>query len=149
MITFAIAHSFKRSSLAQIREQLAENASAPIDKDYAGPALPSDGLPTLEFVESLIDWFKSGKVLPRRIAWQIVLGAQEQLEKEATLVDVRIPEGETINVYARISLHPAVVTPLTRFMPQDWRYSWTILRFPASTLADGETIANTYSTFQR
>lgn len=49
-------------------------------------------------MDSLIEWFKDGNVIPRRIAWQIVLGAYEQLKQEPSLVDVTIPEGETINV---------------------------------------------------
>lgn len=46
----------------------------------------------------MIEWFKDGNVIPRRIAWQIVLGAYEILKKEPSLVDAHIPEGETINV---------------------------------------------------
>ncbi|KAK4702839.1 serine/threonine-protein phosphatase 5, partial [Phenoliferia sp. Uapishka_3] len=83
--------------LSQIRDQLASGI-APLDKDYAGPQLSVDGLPSVEFVESLLEWFKDGKVLPRRIAWQIVLGAQEVLASEKTLVECEVPEGETINV---------------------------------------------------
>lgn len=80
-----------------IKQQLVDGLS-PIENDYVGPQLPKDGLPTVEFVEDLIEWFKSGKVLPRRIAWQIVLGAQSILLNESTLVDVGIPVGQTISV---------------------------------------------------
>ena len=81
----------------QIRDQLAQGI-APLDKDYAGPTLSPEGLPTVEFLDALLAWFKDGKVLPRRIAWQIVLGAQEYLIKEPTLVECEVPEDETINV---------------------------------------------------
>jgi serine/threonine-protein phosphatase 5 len=71
---------------------------APIESSYTGPNLNADGLPTSEFVDALIEWFKDGQVIPRRIAWQIVLGAYEVLKAEDSLVDALIPEGETINV---------------------------------------------------
>lgn len=95
--TAPCAHPLNLSYTVQIREQLS-HGTAPLDKDYAGPMLSEDGLPTVEFVDSLLAWFKDGKVLPRRIAWQIVLGAQEQLVAEPTLVECEVPEGETINV---------------------------------------------------
>lgn len=85
------------SARAQITDQLAAGGS-PIEADYTGPRLSSDGLPTAEFVDALIEWFKDGNVIPRRIAWQIVLGAFEKLKTEPSLVDVTVPEGETINV---------------------------------------------------
>lgn len=71
---------------------------APFPADYKGPVLPASG-PTIEFVDALIAWFKDGEVIPRRLAWQIVLGAYEVLKAEPTLVEVTIPEGETINVF--------------------------------------------------
>jgi len=37
-------------------------------------------------------------VLPRRVAWQIILGAYDILKEEETLVNVEIPAGETIDV---------------------------------------------------
>lgn len=87
----AIATSVK------ILDQLT-SGSSPIESDYTGPLVPADGKPTLEFVESLIEWFKSGKLIPRRVAWEIVLGAHKILKNEPTLVDVDIPEGQTINM---------------------------------------------------
>lgn len=83
--------------LVQIREQLDQGGS-PIESGYKGPRLPSDGSPTADFIDSMIDWFKDGNVLPRRVAWQIILGAYDVLKEEETLVDVEIPAGETIDV---------------------------------------------------
>ena len=81
----------------KIRDQLRDGAM-PIENDYAGPRLPSDGKPTAAFVEAVMDWFKAGKVLPRRVVWEIVIGALDVLDAEPSLVEVSIPEGETINV---------------------------------------------------
>ncbi|KAL8278876.1 hypothetical protein RQP46_008747 [Phenoliferia psychrophenolica] len=93
----AISSKDEVATSIKIRDQLAQGI-APLEKDYAGPMLSPDGKPTVEFVDSLIAWFKDGKVIPRRLAWQIVLGAQEQLVAEPTLVECEVPEGETINV---------------------------------------------------
>jgi serine/threonine-protein phosphatase 5 len=83
--------------LLQIREQLDQGGS-PIESGYSGPQLPADGSPTPEFIESMMDWFKDGNVLPRRIAWEIILGAYNVLKEEETLVDVEIPADQTIDV---------------------------------------------------
>jgi len=45
-----------------------------------------------------MNWFKNGNVLPRRIAWQIILGAYDVLKEEETLVETEIPPEETIDV---------------------------------------------------
>lgn len=46
----------------------------------------------------MVQWFKDGQVVPRRTAWQILLGAYDVLKEEETLVDVPIPEGQTVDV---------------------------------------------------
>ena len=46
----------------------------------------------------MIQWFKDGKKLPRRYAWEIVLGAHEHFVKEESLVDVKIENDVTIDV---------------------------------------------------
>jgi serine/threonine-protein phosphatase 5 len=79
-----------------VTNQLASGI-APIEASYAGPRL-TEGKPTVDFVNELIDWFKDGNIIPRRLAWEICLGAQGVLASEPTLVDVSIPVGETINV---------------------------------------------------
>ncbi|GAA6025395.1 hypothetical protein JCM8202_005280 [Rhodotorula sphaerocarpa] len=83
-----------------VRKQLEEGTS-PIPADYTGPRLAgTDTEPeiTADFVDAMVQWFKDGQVVPRRTAWQILLGAYDVLRKEATLVDVPIPAGQTVDV---------------------------------------------------
>jgi serine/threonine-protein phosphatase 5 len=49
--------------------------------------------PTKEVVEGMIAAFKEGGKLPKRIAFEIILGCMEALEKEASLVEVTIEKG--------------------------------------------------------
>ncbi|SCZ95325.1 BZ3500_MvSof-1268-A1-R1_Chr11-2g03434 [Microbotryum saponariae] len=93
----------------KILEQLAHGA-LPIEASYAGPRLLTEEegkalRPTSEFVDELIEWFRKGETIPKRLAWQIVLGAYEKLKEEKSLVKVTIPQGETMNVYGA-PLHP-------------------------------------------
>jgi hypothetical protein len=53
---------------------------------------------TPTFLQSMIDWFKDGKTLPKRYVWEIVLGAHEQFVKEESLVNLNIEEGVTCDV---------------------------------------------------
>lgn len=46
----------------------------------------------------MIQWFKDGKTLPKRYAWEIVIGAHDQFVKEESLVNVDIEEGVTCDV---------------------------------------------------
>ncbi|GAA5952624.1 hypothetical protein JCM3765_002225 [Sporobolomyces pararoseus] len=92
----AIKSADEKLTSIKIREQLDQGGS-PIESGYTGPQLPEDG-PTPEFVEALLDWFKEGNVLPRRIAWLIILGAYEVLKEEESMVEVEIPADQTIDV---------------------------------------------------
>jgi serine/threonine-protein phosphatase 5 len=72
-----------------------------VDAVYAGPKLPSeDGnfYMTQEFIQQMVQWFKDGKTLPKRYAWEIVLGAHDHFVKEESLVEVGIEEGVTCDV---------------------------------------------------
>ena len=53
---------------------------------------------TPTFIQSMIDWFKDGKALPKRYVWEIVLGAHEHFAKEESLVNLDIEEGVTCDV---------------------------------------------------
>ena len=53
---------------------------------------------TQEFLQQMIQWFKDGKTLPKRYAWEIVIGAHDQFVKEESLVSVDIEEGVTCDV---------------------------------------------------
>lgn len=73
-----------------------------VESDYTGPVLhrTEDGKfsITQAFIIKMIDWFKQGKKLPRRYAWEIVLGAHTQLTEEESLVQLNLDEGETCDV---------------------------------------------------
>jgi serine/threonine-protein phosphatase 5 len=87
--------------------------SCEIEKNYEGPKLgkTDDGKYkiTIEFIRSMIQWFKDGKTLPRRYAWEIVLGAHDHFVKEESLVSVKIEEGVTIDVIGDV--HGAICSP--------------------------------------
>jgi hypothetical protein len=66
------------------------------------PSIPSDPngryTPTSEFVEGMIEGFKKGGKLPKRVVWEIILGCKELLDKEKSLVEVTVPEGVTCDI---------------------------------------------------
>ncbi|OCF32273.1 protein phosphatase 5 [Kwoniella heveanensis BCC8398] len=70
--------------------------------DFPLPIIPSDPngryKPTKEFVEGMVESFKSGGKVPKRIAWEIILGCRDIVEKEKSLVEIEIPEGVTCDV---------------------------------------------------
>ncbi|KAL1410300.1 Palmitoyl-protein thioesterase 1 [Vanrija albida] len=66
------------------------------------PIIPDDPAarytPTKEFVESMIQFFKDGGKLPKRVVWEIVLGANAVVSAESSLVEVTVPEGVTCDI---------------------------------------------------
>jgi hypothetical protein len=81
-----------------------------VDRTYDGPKLPQqDGKyhMTQEFIQEMIEWFKQGKFLPKRYAWEIVMGAHDHFVQEESLVDVEIPEGVTIDVIGDVHGAPS------------------------------------------
>ncbi|KAL7419407.1 Palmitoyl-protein thioesterase 1 [Cryptotrichosporon argae] len=54
--------------------------------------------PTREFVEGMVESFKAGGKLPKRVVWEIVLGVKDAVDKEKSLVEVTVPEGMTCDV---------------------------------------------------
>lgn len=76
-----------------------EEGASPVPADYTGPRLEDDERITPSFIDSMIQWFKDGHLIPKRISWQILLGAYDALREEESLVDVLIPEGQTVDVY--------------------------------------------------
>lgn len=97
----AIEMEEEKSAVLRCYEIIAEGG-CDVEKGYAGPVLPTndDGKFTIniQFVRDMIQWFKDGKSIPRRYAWEILLGAHSHFEKEESLVDVNIPEGQTIDI---------------------------------------------------
>lgn len=72
--------------------------SVPMDTTYTGPMPEYDSStkrykPTKEFVEGMIQMFKDGGKLPKRIVFEIVLGCKEILDQESSLVEVDIGKG--------------------------------------------------------
>ncbi|KAG8803392.1 hypothetical protein FRC16_005589 [Serendipita sp. 398] len=88
--------------------QTIQQGGCEIDAAYAGPKLPPAseedaakgkkfGISS-EFIEKMEEWFKSGKNLPRRIAWEIVLGCWDACVQEESLNEVILDEGMTCDV---------------------------------------------------
>ncbi|KAI0066098.1 protein phosphatase 5 [Artomyces pyxidatus] len=96
----AIEVEEEKSAVERCLEIISEGG-CDLDQKYEGPKLETvDGKYqiTLEFVRSMIEWFKDGKALPRRYVWEIVLGAHEQFGQEESLVDITLEEGITCDV---------------------------------------------------
>lgn len=75
-----------------------------LDGAYAGP-LPlvaaeprARFTPTREFVEGMIATFKDGGKMPKRVVWEIVLGAKAAVDAEPSLVEVDVPKGVTCDI---------------------------------------------------
>ncbi|ORX34306.1 putative phospho protein phosphatase [Kockovaella imperatae] len=70
--------------------------------DMPLPTIPSDPNgryePTEAFVTGMIESFKSGGKIPKRVAWEIILGVYDLVVKEKSLVYVTIPKGATCDV---------------------------------------------------
>ena len=73
-----------------------------MDADYSGPILSqTDGGTysiTEKFVDDLLVHYKNGGSLPRRYVWEIVLACAEILQKEESLVNVKIEGGMSCDV---------------------------------------------------
>lgn len=66
------------------------------------PIIPDDPKarykPTKEFVEGMIESFKQGGKVAKRVAWEIILGVKEIALSEKSLVEVEVPPGVTCDV---------------------------------------------------
>lgn len=85
-----------------------------VEESYTGPVMSLSSSPSIssanpkvsrirgqitkEYIDGMKEWFREGKVIPKRHAWEIVLGAWEALSREDSLVDVRVQEGEVVDV---------------------------------------------------
>lgn len=67
--------------------------------------------PTKEFVESMIQHFKDGGKIPKRLAWEIILGCKEALDREESLVTAEVGEGVVCDVVG----------------DSEWRETWNAL----------------------
>lgn len=66
------------------------------------PTIPSDPnarmKPTKEFVEGMIESFKTGGKLPKRVVWEIILGVKDVVDKERSMVERTVEEGVVCDV---------------------------------------------------
>ena len=62
-----------------------------------GKRQPTYGI-TKEFIGQMLEWFKSGKTLPRRYVWEIVLGCNAEMSKEQSLTEIVLEKGVTCDV---------------------------------------------------
>ncbi len=77
--------------------------AVPLEHGYGGPKPQWDEAgkrytPTREFVEGMIKMFKEGGKLPKRLAWEVVLGCKDAIEAEESLVETTIEEGVVCDV---------------------------------------------------
>ncbi|POV96237.1 hypothetical protein PSHT_15265 [Puccinia striiformis] len=96
----AIASEDEEATSKRIRKLISEGACE-LDNSYTGPMLSKteDGWkPSLEFIQGMLEWFKAGKTLPKRWVYEIILGCQSVLLKEASMTEYTIPQNETCDV---------------------------------------------------
>jgi len=64
--------------------------------------IPSDKgaryTPTKEFVEGMIEAFKTGGKLPKRVVWEIILGVKGIVDKERSMVNRVVEEGVVCDI---------------------------------------------------
>jgi hypothetical protein len=115
-----------------------------VEKDYQGPQLPLDAdgrhCITQEFVDAMLEWYKSGKSLPRRYVWEIVLAVFDLSAQDHSLVDVPIAPGHTCDVIGDVHGQS-----LMTFSVHTTDYRRAILRCIASPRADGQAVRDTQS----
>nr|XP_014343894.1 PREDICTED: protein PPP5D1 [Latimeria chalumnae] len=68
-----------------------------IEDEYTGPKM-EDGKVTLQFMKSLMQWFKDQKKLHRKCAYQILVQVKEILTKLPSLVEITMKENEKITI---------------------------------------------------
>ncbi|KAF5370719.1 hypothetical protein D9758_001898 [Tetrapyrgos nigripes] len=96
----AIEKEGEQNPVDRCREIIADGGCE-LDKNYTGPKLVQEGNKfqiTKEFIPEMIEWFKSGKNLPKRYVWEIILGAYEHFSSEESLVNVDLEDGVTCDV---------------------------------------------------
>ncbi|KAI0695456.1 phosphoprotein phosphatase [Cytidiella melzeri] len=97
----AIEMEEEKNAVERCLEMIAEGA-CDLDKTYDGPKLPTDDNGTYsisrDFIHKMIEYFKSGKTLPRRYVWEIVIAAHNAFIKEESMVTVNLEEGVDCDV---------------------------------------------------
>ena len=68
---------------------------------YSGPQMAMEEGEykiTAEFIRDMLQWFKDGKLLPRRYVWEIIIGAYSKFQEEESLVSIDLNDGMTCDV---------------------------------------------------
>ncbi|XP_052744035.1 serine/threonine-protein phosphatase 5 [Bicyclus anynana] len=68
-----------------------------IEDEYEGPSLV-DGKVTLKFVTHLMDYYKEQKKLDKKYAYQILIDVKAYLQKQPSLVDIKVPDDQKFTV---------------------------------------------------
>ncbi len=69
-----------------------------VEASYAGPKLETIDDLNSEWVISMMEWMKSGKVLHKKYAYMILVKCRSILEKEKSLVHISVPDDKEITV---------------------------------------------------
>jgi serine/threonine-protein phosphatase 5 len=67
-----------------------------VEPEYDGVRLENEM--TQEFIEDMLERFKSGKKIHRKYVYQIILAVKDIVYKEATMVEMEIPADVTLTV---------------------------------------------------
>lgn len=150
----AIELDEEETPVQQIQETIRQGGCE-IDSSYTGPVLPPAnevdagrgkkyGIDT-SFIAKMEEWFKSGKNLARRVAWEIVLGCYEACMQEESLNEVILKEGMTCDVIGDTHGNAHLKSVAHELTVQ---LSRPILRPPSSLIIDRTSLSRALSSIQ-
>lgn len=125
--------------------------SVPMDPSYTGPTPTYDPStkrykPTKEFVEGMIQMFKDGGKLPKRLCFEVVLGCKEALDREESLVEVEVGKGVKCDIVGDThGVSPVPASLIPSLIPS----SSAILRLVQFAVHADPAIRNPRHPFQR
>lgn len=145
---------------------LIEDGACPLDVSTNAdhmplPIVPSDPKaryqPSKEFVDGMIESFKKGGKVPKRVAWEIILGVKDLVMKEKSLVEVEVPKGITCDIVGDSKSIDMSSCPYTECSARSKpRKTWVscaddlaILRLVSPFRDDKATIRRPHDRFQR
>jgi hypothetical protein len=99
-----------------------------VEKDYDGVPLGTEM--TKEFIDDMIERFRNQKKIHRKYVFQIILAVKEIVHNEPTMVEMKIPEGNTLTVCG--DTHGMNSTPCLPNMHPLTHKSRSILRPPGN-----------------
>lgn len=67
-----------------------------VDDDYDGARIGNEM--TQEFIDDMTERFKTGKKLHRKYVYQIIVAVKQIVYDEATMVEMKIPDGVELTV---------------------------------------------------